>query len=85
MGQISVIISRNPGSALSANQQTQFVPWLKRACHEPIQYLTVFRRGRPEIERQAHATGDVIETIDGLKVAGEAFFNGFQLEEEEAV
>ncbi|KWV59185.1 hypothetical protein AS026_29220 [Rhizobium altiplani] len=67
-----------------SSERTQFVPWLKRASHEPIQYLTVFRRGKPEIERQAHATGDVVETIDGLKVAGEAFFNGFQLEEEEA-
>lgn len=67
-----------------SSERAQFVPWLKRASHEPIQYLTVFRRGKSEIEAQARAAGDVHETADGMIVNGEAFFNGFQLEYEEA-
>lgn len=67
-----------------SSERAQFVPYLKRACHEPIQYLTVFRRGKPEVERQAREAGDVIVTADGLRVTGETFFNAFQLEEEEA-
>lgn len=68
-----------------SSERAQFVPWLKRASAEPIQYVTVFRRGKPELEAQARATAEVAETSDGVKATGEAFFNSFQLEEEETV
>ncbi|OHV67154.1 hypothetical protein LCM4577_26745 [Mesorhizobium sp. LCM 4577] len=67
-----------------SSERAQFVPWLKRASPEPIQYVTVFRRGRVQLEAQARTSSEVVETIDGVKVVGEDFFNSFQLEDEEA-
>jgi DNA sulfur modification protein DndD len=67
-----------------SSERAQFVPWLKRASAEPIQYVTVFRRGKADLEAQARATAEVVETVDGVQVTGEAFFNSFQLETEEA-
>lgn len=68
-----------------SSERAQFVGPLKRASSEPIQYLTIFRRGKQELEDLAHESGDFVETDDGVLVRGEEFFNAFQLEEEEPV
>jgi len=66
-----------------SSERAQFVPRLKEASPTPIQFVTVFRRGKAELEARARATAEVEESADGVKVTGEAFFNAFQLETEE--
>ena len=67
-----------------SSERARFITPLKRASHTEIQFITLFRKGSQELEREAHEKGTVLETGDGLNVAGEDFFNVFQLEEEEA-
>lgn len=67
-----------------SSERARFIAPLKRASNTEIQFVTLFRKGSEELERAAHEKGTVLETSDGLNVAGEEFFNEFQLEEEEA-
>lgn len=67
-----------------SSERERFIPSLKRASPEPIQYVTVFRRGKPELEALAHRSAEVSETADGIRAIGEEFFNSFQLETEES-
>lgn len=67
-----------------SSERSRFITPLKRASHTEIQFITLFRKGSQELEREAHDKGTVLETGDGLNVTGEDFFNAFQLEEEEA-
>ena len=67
-----------------SSERNKFVEPLKRASNSEIQFVTVFRKGSKEFERAAYQDGDVFETLDGLNVHGELFFNDFQLDEEEA-
>lgn len=67
-----------------SSERNRFVEPLKRASNTDIQFITLFRKSSVELEQAAHQGGFVLETIDGLNVQGEIFFNEFQLEEEEA-
>lgn len=67
-----------------SSERARFITPLKLASHTDIQFITLFRRGSQELEREAHEKGIVLETGDGLIVTGEDFFNAFQLDEEEA-
>ena len=67
-----------------SSERARFIAPLKRASQTEIQFITLFRKGSPELEREAQEKGTVLETVDGLNVAGEDFFDAFQLEEEEA-
>ena len=67
-----------------SSERDRFVESLKRTSNSQVQFVTLFRKGSKELERAAHQGGVVSETTDGLNVLGEAFFNEFQLEEEEA-
>lgn len=67
-----------------SSERSRFITPLKRASHADIQFVTLFRKGSEELAQEAHDKGSVQETGDGLNVTGEAFFNDFQLEEEEA-
>lgn len=67
-----------------SSERSRFITPLKRASHADIQFVTLFRKGSEELAQQAHDKGSVQETSDGLNVTGEAFFNDFQLDEEEA-
>ncbi|RMB01949.1 ATP-binding protein [Eilatimonas milleporae] len=67
-----------------SSERARFITPLKRASRTEIQFITLFRKGSQELEREAHDKGTVLETGDGLNVTGEDFFNAFQLEEEEA-
>ena len=64
-------------------EREQFVGPLKGASSEEVQFVTLFRKGPSEIESRAKAFGLCKETVDGLNVSGEAFFNEFQLNDEE--
>lgn len=67
-----------------SSERSRFITPLKRASHADIQFVTLFRKGSEELAQEAHDKGSVQETGDGLNVTGEAFFNDFQLDEEEA-
>ena len=66
-----------------SSEREQFVEPLKRESSKEVQFVTLFRRGPSEIESRAKALGLCKETVDGLNVSGEAFFNEFQLNDEE--
>lgn len=66
-----------------SSERSRFITPLKRASHADIQFVTLFRKRSKELEQEAHVKGSVQETGDGLNVTGEAFFNDFQLDEEE--
>lgn len=68
-----------------SSERAQFIPDLKAASAEPVQFLTVFRKGDTTLESLARATGRSVETNDGCVVADEKFFSQFQLEKEEEV
>ena len=66
-----------------SSERERFIAPLKRASDTDIQFLTLFRNGSDELREAAYQSGSVIETDDGINVAGEKFFNDFQIEEEE--
>ena len=66
-----------------SSERARFISPLKRASSTEVQFITLFRKGSAELQQAAYQKGSVAETRDGLNVAGEAFFNDFQLEEEE--
>ena len=66
-----------------SSERERFIAPLKRASDTDIQFLTLFRNGSDELREAANQSGSVIETDDGINVAGEEFFNDFQIEEEE--
>ena len=66
-----------------SSERERFVAPLKQACSEEVQFVTLFRKGPRELEDQARTMDSFDETVDGLNVSGEMFFNDFQLEAEE--
>ncbi len=66
-----------------STERDGFLPSLKRASNGDIQYITLFRRVATYLEDRASEISSGIEkTQDGCRVAGEAFFNDFQVESE---
>lgn len=65
-----------------SSERARFIAPLKAANNSEIQFITLFRKGSPELERAAYEKGTVLETSDGLNVSGEDFFTEFQLDEE---
>ena len=62
-----------------------FIEPLKRASNAEVCFITLFNKSLESAMLQLEAYGkrEVIETLDGLIVAGEEFFNEFQFSEEE--
>jgi len=68
---------------ISSERQAFVVP-MEQALGKPIQFLTLFRRGPKDLERDAQAHGNVERTADGLLVRGREFFCAFHLDNEES-
>ena len=68
-----------------SSEREQFVSPLKSASSEEVQFVTLFRKGPTELEDHARTMASFDETLDGMSISGETFFNGFQLDLEEAV
>jgi DNA sulfur modification protein DndD len=66
-----------------SSERDRFVPQLEAAAGEPVEYITLFRKGATELETAARKTGGHFETIDGMGVRGKNFFNDFQIDVEE--
>lgn len=67
-----------------SSEREGFVGKLQEASPEPVQLLTIFRKGATQLEDNARAADDSVETEDGFMVVGEEFFNDFQLDSEES-
>lgn len=66
-----------------SSEREHFITPLKEASNDKVQFITVFRKGPNLLESKARSTGKYKETIDGMKVMGESFFNSFQLDDED--
>jgi predicted nucleic acid-binding Zn-ribbon protein len=68
-----------------STERPGFVPSLKKASDDEIQFLTIFRKGprTKKYEDEARQLDGTVESSDGFMVADEAFFNNFQVESEE--
>lgn len=80
---IGALVPRLSGQFIAftiSSEREGFVPSLKAASKESIQFLTLFRKGSSSLEAKARKYG-AIETKDGLYVEGEEFFCDFQDEE----
>ncbi|MEU6254260.1 hypothetical protein [Streptomyces sp. NPDC047043] len=67
-----------------SSEREQFVPNLKTACDDGVQFITLFRKVDEQLIEAARVTSDHVETRDGIVVHGEPFFNEFQVQTEEA-
>ena len=66
-----------------SSEREHFITPLKEASKDKVQFITVFRKGPNLLESKARSTDNFKETIDGMKVIGESFFNSFQLDDED--
>lgn len=66
-----------------SSERQGFLPSLEQSAKGNIQYLTLFRRGAEDLERQATRESGHRVFTDGLCITGRRFFNQFQLNEEE--
>ncbi len=65
-----------------SSEREGFVPALKKANDKSMQFLTVFKTGNAELEKDAKNEKAHAKTKDGFVVTGEDFFNAFQVDEE---
>lgn len=66
-----------------SSEREMFLPSLKRAAGEEIQFITMFRKGARHLEEKALVSSSCVETGDGFHVTGASFFEDFQLDEED--
>jgi DNA sulfur modification protein DndD len=66
-----------------SSEREGFVPALKRANDQSMQFLTVFKAGNADLAKSAERVKTYKKTDDGYVVTGEDFFNTFQVDEEE--
>ena len=66
-----------------SSEREKFLPSLRNACGDNIQYITLFRKGASHHETAARTTSSCVTTKDGFRVTDEQFFNDFQLDAEE--
>ncbi len=66
-----------------STERDVFLPSLKAASDDGVQYTTLFRKDVARFDRQAAAVSEAIETEDGCCVPGEDFFVEFQGEDED--
>jgi len=67
-----------------SSERQSFVGPMEAALGRPMQFLTLFRRGSGDLERDAQGQVGVESTGDGLLISGKDFFSRFHLDEEES-
>jgi hypothetical protein len=66
-----------------SSERQGFLESLERTATDGIQYVTVFRRGTPDLDGLAERAGEHVETTtDGMCVSGREFFRRFHLDED---
>jgi len=66
-----------------STERDGFLPSLKKATSDKINYMTLFRKGATPHETKARRYPSCTTTDDGYLVTSEKFFNEFQLDSEE--
>ena len=66
----------------NSSERSRFVAPLKQSSQTDIQFITLFRKNFTMLKHWESGKDVFLETDDGLNVAGEDFFNEFQIEEE---
>lgn len=66
-----------------SSERDGFVLPLEKACHDQIQYVTLFRKGDIALEEEAKNSSCVKYSNDGVYVSGKEFFYTFHQEMEE--
>jgi DNA sulfur modification protein DndD len=66
-----------------SSERQSFVAPMEQSSGKPVQFLTLFRRGPADLEKDARAQGVVEVTPDGILVSGREFFSNFHLDDEE--
>jgi DNA sulfur modification protein DndD len=83
--EIGMLIPKLSGQFIAftiSSERESFVPSLKKASENAVQFITLFRKGKTDIDSKALLTDEYYETKDGIQVIGEEFFNEFQLDKE---
>lgn len=65
-----------------SSERQGFTGPLIKASFEPPYFITLFRKGNKRLEESIKAEADVIETVDGILVNGQHFFDSFHSDEE---
>lgn len=66
-----------------SSEREGFVNALEENSQQPIQYLTIFRKGNADDYNLFSGDNVIEDTMDGYVVSGKEFFNTFQVEVEE--
>ena len=66
-----------------SSERAGFVQKLKQAAGGDVQFLTIYRKGTLAAQSAPAITSSITETVDGVLVEGEEFFNSFQLDNED--
>jgi len=82
IGELAPRLTRQFIAFTISSERQGFLPALETAAGDGIQYLTLFRKGPPDLEAQARES-TLDESSDGLCVTGRDFFNRFHLESED--
>jgi DNA sulfur modification protein DndD len=83
--QVAALVPRLTGQFIAFTISTErqgFVEPLAYELSGDLQYLTLFRKGDPELEASAHGHACASETEDGVLVEDRDFFDGFHRDEE---
>jgi DNA sulfur modification protein DndD len=82
IGKLVPLLSEQFIAFTISSERDGFVPSLKSASKTPVQFITLFRKGKNELDTNALLMDQCDETSDGIQVVGEGFFNDFQLDVE---
>jgi len=66
-----------------SSERSGFVDAIEQHSKSPIQYMTLFRKGRSKLEEKIQDKSVCAETNDGFCIMGKDYFDEFQLDHEE--
>lgn len=65
-----------------SSEREGFLKNLEQAAPEPLQYITLFRKGAGDLDEEARTQPEVQDSLDGLCVFGRPFFHEFHIDRE---
>ena len=83
IGQLVPILTEQFIAFVISSEREKFLPALRLATDEKIIYITIFRKNTTRHAEKATKIKNHIETIDGIQIVDEKFFDEFQLDDEE--
>ena len=83
IGQLAPILTDQFIAFVISSEREKFLPALRKAANQEIIYITIFRKNITRHTKKATKIKNHIETIDGIQIIDEKFFDEFQLDAEE--